>query len=346
MFNNIVNLNSNNNVSLDETLERLTKVNCGTFYRGIVVDNVDNEHLGRIRVRIPSLHGLLQSDAKFVPSSNIPYATPAIFSSSGNDSGSYLIPNVGDVVFVTFENDSANNPIYFGGIPRSNITNQDRTIGSSNINNGNEYTYNNNDSIKDIVNGTERVIYKSLKGATIILDDYDGEEYIKIIDQSGQVITMENFGDSLNRRGNELGLSERSKVTITNKQGDVVSLKNGQVYLKTNNLVIETSSLDIPGLERNFSLESTKADLINGELVVAYDSATDSDAIVYQNVVNEIIGINERQATFWNIINKANAMLKEINDKESEYPQHIYNQEMVTLAEEMSDNIIGEGNND
>ena len=112
------------------------------------------------------------------------------------------------------------------------------------------------DSIIDIKNNTERVIYKSLKGAVIMIDDYDSEEYIKIIDQSGQEIMMQNYDVPLDRRGSDLGVSNKSKITITNNHGDVITLKNDKTYIKSKSLIIESEELDMPGLNRDFSQEA------------------------------------------------------------------------------------------
>lgn len=287
MFN--TNLINNINTNQNNFLEELYKIEYNAFYRAYVIDNNDVNNLGRVKIRIPAIHKFEPTNPGYVSNDALPWASPANFN-AGHDSGSYLVPNIGDMVFVTFEYDSPNLPIYFGGIITKSGENE-KYIASTNINNNKKYLHNDNDLIKDIKHGTERVIYKSLKGATIIIDDYDGEELLKIIDQAGQTITMENYGNSLGRREDNLGLSDKSKITITNNIGDKITLKNGKTYIQSKSLIIESSELDMPGLNRDFSREAAIADEINGEIVVEYNSETDSNAETYRKIIDNIIGI-------------------------------------------------------
>lgn len=315
MFNNYISSNVEDNEELNKVLKSFEEVNYNAFYRAYVVDNNDVDKLGKVKVRIPVLHGFTSKNPNFVDSNALPWASPAIFPSGGNDSGAFLVPNVGDTVYVTFEADSPKLPIYFGGIP-SKIGDKEKRISSVNINKNESYTYNDDDYIKDIVNGTERVIYKSLKGATIIIDDYDSNEYIKIIDQAGQEVTLENFrDDSLNRRGNKLGLSSRSKMTLTNNQGDKVTLKNGKVYIQSDTISIETKSIDIPGINRDFWPEDTLINQINGDSPIMYEPTKASNALVYQDVLDEIIGNRNYKAKYREMIEKAIQLTNEISNE-------------------------------
>lgn len=315
MFNNYISSNVEDNEELNKVLKSFEEVNYNAFYRAYVVDNNDIDKLGKVKVRIPVLHGFTSKNPNFVDSNALPWASPAIFPSGGNDSGAFLVPNVGDTVYVTFEADSPKLPIYFGGIP-SKIGDNEKKISSININKNEPYTYNDDDYIKDIVNGTERVIYKSLKGATIIIDDYDSNEYIKIIDQAGQEVTMENFrDDSLNRRGNKLGLSSRSKMTLTNNQGDKVTLKNGKVYIQSDTISIETKSIDIPGINRDFWPEDALINQINGDSPIMYEPTKASNALVYQDILDEIIGNRNYKAKYREMIEKAIQLTNEISNE-------------------------------
>lgn len=250
MFNSTFISNLKANEEFDNLLKEIDEVDYTAFYRGYVVNNKDPEGLGRVRIRIPQIYGSDGSNSNhFVPSYAIPWAYPACMP-LGNDSGSYLIPNVGDIVYVTFEGGNKNMPIYFGGVLTKRRA--DKFVGSNGINNNQVYKTHEQDKNTDIVHGTERVIYKSLKGATILVDDYDGNEYIKIIDQSGQSIIMENTGGkNLTRRGNKLGKNPESQIVITNNYGDSISIKKGRIHIKSENVFIETDNFKQIGISNS-----------------------------------------------------------------------------------------------
>jgi len=239
MFN--VNLDNTNEVILDEDMNKILngiKINYNAFYRGIVVDNYDPERKGRVKVRIPQIYGVDTKTDYFVPTSVIPWATCAV-NNAGNDSGTFIPPNIGDTVFITFESGQPEFPIYFGGI----YTNESTYTGSTKIFNGELVEATSEDLPVEVKNGTERVIYKSLKGATIIIDDFDGAESIKIIDQSGQSIIMENCSEkTLKRRHGDVGKNSQSQIVLTNSDGDSITLTKGKIHLKSKNIIMETDN--------------------------------------------------------------------------------------------------------
>ena len=224
------------------------KINYKAFYRGLVVDTKDPKHLGTVRVRIPSIHGVNPKlSTYYIADNSLPWATPAVMFASGNDMGNFTIPEKGTRVFVSFECDDRTKPVYFGGIPtligEPKIYNDQQYVFS-----GNEQTIYTNDLNKDMKNYSERVIYKSFKGATIIIDDYDGKEYIKIIDQSGQVFEMgNNSGVSLPRRGGDTTPPEGSApyIKITNNLGDEILMEKGEVSVNTNKFTLNAKETNL-----------------------------------------------------------------------------------------------------
>lgn len=75
-------------------------------YRAIVVDNADDHHQGRIRVRVPSV-----GDTEGVSRMAYPKVP-----SAGNGYGFKAIPQVNSVVWVTFENGKLDLPVWEGGV--------------------------------------------------------------------------------------------------------------------------------------------------------------------------------------------------------------------------------------
>lgn len=72
-------------------------------YRGIVTDNDDPTHRGRVKVRVPSVLQDLQVWA--IPC--LPYA--------GNNVGVYAIPESGAGIWIEFESGDPNYPVWTGG---------------------------------------------------------------------------------------------------------------------------------------------------------------------------------------------------------------------------------------
>ena len=238
----------NSNLSNFQREYNIPKINYNAFYRGVVVDTHDPQLLGRVRVRVPSLHGIDPNvESFYISDTALPWATPAVMFASGNDMGNFTIPEKGTRVFVSFECDDKTKPIYFGGIPcligQPKEYNDQKHV----FNGESQYVYT-NDLNQDMKSFSERVIYKSFKGATIIIDDYDGKEYIKIIDQSGQVIEMGNeSGVSLPRRGGNTTPPEDSVpyIKISNNLGDEILMKKGEVSISTNKFTLNAQETNL-----------------------------------------------------------------------------------------------------
>lgn len=244
---NLNNINMGGYSDLNRNYEK-NQVNYNAFYRGLVVNTKDPKHLGRVKVRIPSIHGVNPNlSTYYISDSALPWATPAVMFASGNDTGNFVIPEKGARVFVSFECNDRTKPVYFGGIP-SLIGEPKIYNDQQHVFNGEEQTVYTNDLNKDMKNYSERVIYKSFKGATIILDDYDGKEYIKIIDQSGQVFEMGNeSGVSLPRRGGNTTPPKDSKpyVKITNNLGDEILMEKGEISISTNKFTLNAQETNL-----------------------------------------------------------------------------------------------------
>ncbi len=252
----------------NELLNDVSNIDYSIFYRGTVVENSDPLGLGRVRVRVPQIYGSEdQRDSSFyVPTYAIPWATSAIMAGAGNNTGAFLIPNIGDTVFVTFENQDENLPIYFGGILTRDGEN--KFIGTGDVNSNQLYKASDMDFNTDISNRAQRVLYKSLKGATIIVDDKDGDESIKIIDQLGQFISMENVSSgplNRDRSGGVVDKKRSGRIVIKDAYEDSVALHDGEIHIKTPRLVIETDEIKKVGYNDEFPAEVDYAEEILGD---------------------------------------------------------------------------------
>lgn len=220
--------------SMDSFKSSMQKFEPNAFYMALVVNTNDDMKLGRIQVRIPAIHGVNNSQSYYLKDEALPWARPAIFSGAGNDMGQFIIPPKGTIVYVTFEYNSMDKPIYFGGIPMLCSKNTKSYNDNASIYGGQPLIVDTNDRIKDLKDDSSQyVLFKSLKGATIIVDDKDGIENIKIIDAAGQQIIMQNDSDyALDRRGNNTTSPSTSSIRIiTNGK---VSVECDEFNLKTN----------------------------------------------------------------------------------------------------------------
>ena len=230
MFDNIVNNIKGtdlNNSARKKIKENTPEINPNAFYIGIVTNTNDFYKIGRVQVRVPMIHGAASFQRNYLPDSALPWAKPAIMAGAGNDMGQFIVPAKGTRVIISFECGDLQRPLYFGCLP--SLHKQDKYY------NDNEYIYGgaeiiikDDDRIKDLKKDTsQQVIYKSFKGATIIIDDQDGEENIKIIDQVGQVFEMGHKGRTLERRGTNI-LQDLDEPDIEN----YIKVSNGTSFIE------------------------------------------------------------------------------------------------------------------
>lgn len=190
--------------------------------RGIVVDNNDPQNRGRVKIRIPSYHGIANTTPKWINDEDLPWAMPGIFANAGNDIGQRLIPTIGTRLFILFEDGELSKPVYIGGIPQ--LIGQPKIYNANNTETLGSIDITTDDTVLDIDythdTANQGIVFKSLKGFTIYFDDTDGYECVKIIDQAGQMIKMESIEPITTRRGNGEKVSN-GKITITTKTSTI-----------------------------------------------------------------------------------------------------------------------------
>jgi hypothetical protein len=73
-------------------------------YRGLVIENIDPEQIGRVLVQVPDVFGELPSS----------WALPCV-PAAGIQSGCFIVPPIGSQVWVEFEQGDSDYPIWAGG---------------------------------------------------------------------------------------------------------------------------------------------------------------------------------------------------------------------------------------
>lgn len=226
------------NNELNSEIDKINSVSANAFFMAIVVDTNDVYKIGRVKIRVPSLHGSSPQQKYYLPDESLPWAKPATLNCAGNDLGQYMIPTKGTRVFITFEYNDFDKPIYFGGVPTKKGNLPKEYNDNANINGGISYLIDTDDRLTDLnYDSAQTVLFKSIKGSTIIIDDKDGKESIKIIDASGQQIILENeSNEKLDRRGNNTDMNESCSISLITK---------GNINLTCNELNINAKKTNI-----------------------------------------------------------------------------------------------------
>jgi len=171
-------------------------------YPAIVIDNVDPDNIGRVKVRLPSLGA----------SGEEGYATWARIATlmAGNNRGTWFIPDVNDEVLISFEGGDPSRPYVIGCL------------------------WNGNDKPPESMDGTgenSRKVLRSRSGVKITLDDTGGEEQLVLETPGGLKITMKDGPGSLeiiDSNGNSVKL-ETSGVTITTSAKVTINASTAEI---------------------------------------------------------------------------------------------------------------------
>lgn len=185
--------------SLNETVERILSLqqskNRNGIWDGEVVEVKDPSRMGRVRVRVYLIHG---NDAES-PDGTLPWADVNYWG-GGYDWGEFDPPPVGTKVHVAFKMGDEDQPIVVGcvrGKPSASQYMQTKfdTDGavpkwatpSNELETPKDIFQ---DEAADELHPHRKTWRKSFKGHTILVEEKDGSEFLKILDRAGQVLEM------------------------------------------------------------------------------------------------------------------------------------------------------------
>ena len=169
-------------------------------YRAFVRDNNDPERLGRVRMEIPAVLG--------VGSDNVSdWAYPCFPYGGNEDNGMFFVPEEGASVWAEFEGGIVQHPIWTGvWLAKSTPGEQP-------------------EESKSCMNGPRmKVLLKTETGHTILADDTEGQECLKLIDRAGQTLHMAGKVKSTVQAGNS-----RKRVMKSAERGDQLSVASDMV---------------------------------------------------------------------------------------------------------------------
>jgi uncharacterized protein involved in type VI secretion and phage assembly len=191
-------------------------------YRGFVVDNDDPEKLGRLKVKVPSVLGSTVVTGWALPC--MPYA-------GGANQGMLFIPEQDAGVWIEFEEGDLEFPVWVGAFWSKPDGNSE--LPTPNDDAGTE---------EEIPEGpATRKIIKTLKGHTIQFEDKDGEEMIRIVQQTDQehkkcnVITLNADGitvlQSIEDGKKNLIEMTATGIKLTDFTGNILDMNDSAVTL-------------------------------------------------------------------------------------------------------------------
>ena len=201
----------------------------------VVVWNRDPAKLGRVKVRIHQIHG----DVDETSTTELPWATVLSPYPTGYNYGTVDPPIVGSQCFVGFHMGSIEYPIVVGYMysnPRegyelntSHGEPSDGSMGKWLAGSGHDIPTEARDAVSS--DPHVRVVYKSPKGTTIVSDERDGQEALRIIDRTGQVLEFECHVTESNNRGNKAQRTGDAENGGENPRSDLVG-QSSKITLK------------------------------------------------------------------------------------------------------------------
>jgi len=183
-----------------------------------VTDIKDPDNQGRVKLR---LHGMDEQsgDAQVWAMRVAPFA--------GNNRGSWWIPDVGDLVAVSFVQGDARMPIVLGGLWHGTASPPESMDGS-----GNNYLK----------------VLRSRNGVKITLDDKDGQENLILETPGGQKLTLKDGPGScelVDSNGNSIKL-ETSGITVT--ASATVTVNGGSVKVSAGMVTVDAGMSKFSGV--------------------------------------------------------------------------------------------------
>lgn len=160
-------------------------------YRAEVVDNLDELESGRVKVRVFDIHDELEED-------QLPWAIYSDpFMGGAADSGGLFVPDIGNHIWVFFENGDVTQPVYFAGAPAKPHLPKEKSTGYP-----------------------KTKVFKTQAGFVFEIDDSEGETRLRIKQPSG----------------NELNCDHEGNVDDTIQGNLVINVESGHVIINSDDI--------------------------------------------------------------------------------------------------------------
>lgn len=249
-------------------------------YIGTVEYNQDPFHWGRVQVRVDEIYGTKEE----TPSKLLPWAPVMQFGGGFFDGGSHWIPPVGAAVVVSFEKGDSELPYVLGTIAKKPT--KRNTYGRSEESMGtwspSEYDSDIPKEAKTVEEETTKVVFKTPKGAALVISEEDGNEFIRLIDRAGQMLEFvcqvsaaDNAGNAAQRGTSTapggIGVSkvQLGKIRIVDLEGQHISVNMTEKKISLESkgtferTVAGNESQDIGGAKAE-SVDGAKTETVGG----------------------------------------------------------------------------------
>jgi len=190
------------------------------LFIGVVENNDDPDKVGKVQIRIPSVHGIEGSDI-VIPTEGLPWYEPSIPFFAGYNYGSVVIPPVGAMVWCIEQEVESGNPyrVYFGGMYGTGVKNEKKF-------NGTDVPKEKLETPEEALEGypDTAVLFKSLSGTYVLINN------------TGDFIIKDNTTNATIKVGqgsvmvNAVNIQLKGRTTITgdtNIYGNV-TIKGGE----------------------------------------------------------------------------------------------------------------------
>jgi uncharacterized protein involved in type VI secretion and phage assembly len=206
---------------VDERVARYIERNEGKYWgkcRGFVVDRNDPEQLGRLRLKVPSIFRDAETG----------WASPAS-PYAGADIGFFFLPQLGDMVWVEFEEGELDHPIWSGGSwARPNQQSEAPSEARASY--------------------PDQAVLKTKSGNVIVLSDAAGSERITIRAKGGSEIALDSATNMITIHADEVHVGGQGGVQelATKQFVDQVFALHSHTILPNGSISVPVPSSPVP----------------------------------------------------------------------------------------------------
>lgn len=248
---------------------------------GLVEYNRDPADLGRCKIRLLKFH---YDRERFPTYKELPWARPGLFSGAGYlDGGEFDVPPLGTWLWITSNLGDFDDLIYLGGVIGKTKADTVTTMGRDDEGMGEWVPDAGKESPLECQGlarhePTRHVIFKTPKGAMLMVEERDGVECLRLIDRGGQAMEM------------SFPVSVLSNLANGMRRGVGNAIDGGGVSVVTDAVGAETHIKFVDGLGQMFLMKAKEngAEIqlvgraeqdLNGTLRIVIDSTPGAEAI-------------------------------------------------------------------